>query len=124
MRGPHEIEALVILRALLCLFEQFGGILVTAFFQSDVTQAGARSSTKASRLAELGDNRQRATAGIERILKMLLRGWQIVSGERDASHAQFVGHVNDRDPIFVQLLLRFQQTNRTTSRRGDFNSSG
>ena len=89
--------------------EKFGRVRIFALTQCHVAETGARGGAKAPRLSQLGHYGQGAAAGFERVLKMLARRVEIVACERDAAHAQLVGHVNDRHAILVKLLLRFQQ---------------
>ncbi len=121
---PHQIEPIVFFRGLAGFAEKLGRVRVLALPQRHIAQTGARGRAKAPCLSQLGHDRQGAATGFERVLKVFARGVEIVVRERDAAHAQLVSHVNDRHPIFVKLLLRFQQADSSVGGHADAHPAG
>ena len=87
MRGPHQIKPLILLRAVGSIAKHFRRVFETAFTESHIAETCARGRAKAARLAQLRDYRQSAAACVERVLKMLARGFEVLVGKRDAAHA-------------------------------------
>ena len=102
---PHQIKPLILLRAVGSIAKHFRRVFETTFAESDVAQTRARGGAKATRLTQLCDHRQSAAAGIERILKMFARRFEILVRERNAAHAEFERHINNRDPILIEFFL-------------------
>ena len=108
LRRPHQVQPVVFLRARGSVGEKFGRVFVARLAQGHVAETGARRRAKAARLAKLCNHWQGAAAGLQRVLKMFVRSFEIVIRKRDAPHAQLESHINDRDAIFLQLFSRFQ----------------
>ncbi len=88
--------------------KHFRRVFITPFTQRHIAEAGARGRAKAACLASLGDSGQRTVAGIQSVLEMLASCLHLIIREGDAAGAQFVGHVNDRRAIVIELFLDFQ----------------
>ena len=55
---------------------------------------------------------------------MFARGFEILVGKRDAAHAKFERHVNNRDPILIEFFLRLEQTDCAAGRCGNVHVAG
>src|SRR6185369_12005901 len=68
--------------------------------------------------------RQSSAAGIEGVLKMFARSFEIFVCEGDPAHAEFESHVNNRDSIFIEFFFRLEQTDRAAGRGFDRHTAG
>ena len=108
LRGPGQIQTLVILRALLCVVVKLRRLFELPRSQSDIAETRAGGGTKTAHLAQTRNRRQAAARRFQRILEVLARRLEITIHVVEPAHSEFVTGISNGDAILIQLLLRFE----------------
>src|SRR5262249_25243023 len=119
LRGPHQIQTLIILRSLLRIVIELSSVLVLSLFQQHISQTCSCSRPKSSDLAQLCHTSQTASRSLERLFKMFSRILKVVARVRQTAHTQFIARKNYGVAIFVQLLFCFESYGNSTGGRGN-----